>query len=170
MAVLAAILVAHVRFAAARSRPTASSPPGLKLAKTLPVGMLGGALEISHPLTRMIGGRWIEPYCSDWLATFAFRHQKASAAAGNRTEVQRFEAMEEAYFAGKKARLFDDPPQILIVHRKDGLTPRMFGKFGFQPLLDRYDRIAAADGVELYRLKAAPVALARETSPVAASD
>ncbi len=99
---------------------------------------------------------------------FATRRRPQPRATGR--EVQRFEAMEEAYFAGKKARLFDDPPQILIVHRKDGLTPRMFGKFGFQPLLDRYDRIAAADGVELYRLKAAPVALARETPPVAASD
>ena len=159
-----------MRFAASEKPADSLVAAGLEAGENPAVGMLGGALEISHPLTRMIGGRWIEPYGSDWLATFAFRHQKASAAAGNRSEVQRFEAMEEAYFAGKKARLFDDPPQILIVHRKDGLTPRMFGKFGFQPLLDRYDRIAAADGVELYRLKAVPVALARETPPVAASD
>ena len=170
LAVLTAILVAHVRFAASEKPADSLVAAGLEAGENPAVGMLGGALEISHPLTRMIGGRWIEPYGSDWLATFAFRHQKASAAAGNRSEVQKFEAMEEAYFAGKKARLFDDPPQILIVHRKDGLTPRMLGKFGFQPLLDRYDRIAAADGVELYRLKAVPVALARETPPVAASD
>ena len=38
--------------------------------------MLGGALEIGHPLARLIGGHWIEPYCSDWLATYAVRRWK----------------------------------------------------------------------------------------------
>ena len=121
--VVAAILVAHVRFAAADKPADSLVAAGLRAGDAPTVGMLGGAIEVGHPLARMIGGRWIEPYCSDWLATYAVRLERASTAAGNLPEAKRYEAMSAHYFAGKKMRLSQNPPQILIVHRDDGLVP-----------------------------------------------
>jgi hypothetical protein len=157
MAVLAAILVAHVRFASAEKPAAALVAAGLETGEAPTVGMLGGAIEVGHPLARLIGGRWIEPYCSDWLATYAVRLRRASADSGDNAGAQRFEGLLSEYFAGKKMRLLQSPPQILIVDRAGRLASEMFGKFGFRELLDLYDRIGAAEGVELHRLK--PVVL-----------
>jgi hypothetical protein len=153
-AVLAAILVAHIRFAGAEKPADALVVAGQRAGEAQTVGMLGGAIELGHPLARLIGGKWIEPYCSDWLATYAVRLVDASAESGNLAEAQRYEAMLSKYLAGKRMRLLQSPPQILIVDRRgrSRLVPDMFAKFGFQDLLDRYDLIGAAGGVELYRL------------------
>ena len=78
-AVLAAILVAHIRFAGAEKPADALVVAGLRAGEAPTVGMLGGAIELGHPLARLIGGKWIEPYCSDWLATYAVRLVDASA-------------------------------------------------------------------------------------------
>ena len=154
--VVVAVMLAHLRFAASEKPDESLVMAGRQAGGNPTVGILGGGIEIGHPLARMIGGRWVEPYCSDWPATYAFRRQ----AAGDPAEAQRYEAMASAYFAGKRSRLLDDPPQILIVDRGDRLVAAMVGRFGFQPVLDLYDRIAAAGDVELYRLKPMPVASA----------
>jgi hypothetical protein len=122
--------------------------------------MLAGGIEIGHPLARMIGGRWIEPYCSDWPAIFAIRRQRSSAAAGNEAAALRYEAMAAEYLSGKRSRLLAAPPRLLIVDRGDGLVTDMLGRFGFQALLDRYERIAAHGDVELHRQRVGPVAFA----------
>jgi hypothetical protein len=121
----------------------------------------------------MIAGRWIEPYCSDWLAVYAIRRERTFTAEGNMAEAERFQAIATRYFAEKKARLLADPPRILIVDRNDGLVSIMLEGFGFQPLLDRYNRIAVDRGVELYRLRqdVTPLTLLQEqASPVLASN
>jgi hypothetical protein len=153
--VLAAILIVHIRFAATEKPADVLVAAGLRTGGAPTVGVLASGIEIGHPLVRMIGGRWIEPYCGDWLATYAVELQRASAIVGNQAEAQRFEAMASSYLAGKSTRLLQNPPQVLIVGRDDALLPHMLGKFGFQQLLDRYDRIAAEGGVELYRLRPA---------------
>lgn len=151
--VLVAILIAHTRFAAAEKPANDLVLASMQVGEKPTVGMLGGSIEVGHPLARMIGGQWIEPYCSDWLATYALRRQRTFAKLGNAAEVERFAQMAERYFADKKMRLMQTPPQVLIVQRSDGMTSDMLARFGFQELLDRYDRTAAAGGVELYRLR-----------------
>jgi len=166
--VLVAILLAHIRFVPTEKPADELVAAGMQVGGRPTVGMLGGSIEIGHPLARMIGGQWIEPYCSDWLATYAIRRQRMFAAAGNQAEVRRFAAVESEYLADKKARLLREPPRILIVDTNDRLVADMLGRFGFQELLDRYDRIAADGGIALYRAKAVPVTPAGK--PVAGPD
>lgn len=167
-----AILLAHIRFAATEKPSDILSAAGLQEGKTPTVGMLGGAIETGHPLARIIAGRWIEPYCSDWIATYAMRREMASAATGNTAEASSFQTITERYFVEKKARLMASLPQILIVDQNDGLVSVMLDQFGFKSLLQGYDRIAADGGVELYRLRqdASILTPTPAASPASASD
>lgn len=148
---LTTILAAHMIFwptTKPANALTASLPPG----ETPTVGMLGGDIAVAHPLSRMIAGRWIDPYCSDWVAVYAVRQERALAKAGNTGEAQRFRTMTSDYLAGKKQRFISAMPQVLIVDRNDDLVSILLNDYGFQSLLDHYDRVAESGGVELYRL------------------
>lgn len=169
---LAAILLAHVRFAATEKPDehlvAAATQPG----ENPSVGMLGSGIERGHPFARMIGGRWIEPYCSDWLAAYVAHRKETLIGAGDKTGAARFMAMETDYLIAKRARLQAAPPDVLVVDRNDALVSYMLRDFGFQSVLDGYDRVAEQGSVELYRLRAG-VPTGRhviQSSPFSASD
>lgn len=149
---LAAILAGHLRFLASEKPVDALVAAAFHPGDHPTVGMLGGGIETGHPLARMINGRWIEPYCSDWIAVYAFRGEEKAAAEGNVAGARRFEAMAVQYFTEKKARLLRRLPQILIVDKRGPLVPSMLAEFGFSAILARYDRIAFTESVEIYRL------------------
>jgi putative flippase GtrA len=149
---LAAILAGHLRFLPSERPADVLVAAALRPGEHPTVGMLGGGIETGHPFTRMIDGQWIEPYCSDWIAVYAVRRERQAVAAGDMVEAKRFEAMAAQYLSDKKVRLLRRLPQILIVDKRGQLVPEMLAKFGFAPILARYDRIASSGSVEIYRL------------------
>lgn len=151
--IVVAILVAHLRFATTEKPPASLVAAALGQGRRPTVAMLGGAIETGHPLARMIGGRWIEPYCSDWIAVYAIRRERAATRAGNTREAERYMTLVAQYLYRKKAHLMQRPPQILIVDDNGSLVREMLAQFGFDSLLARYVPIGRADGVELYRLR-----------------
>ncbi len=159
---LVALFAAHLRFYPDGAPPRAFA--GLVRAEMVSptVGMLGGDIASGHPLARMIGGRWIEPYCSDWLAVYALRLEREALRQGNGARAQYFEAMMDRYLAEKRGRLEKSPPQILIVDRGDGLVGMMLAGHGFDALLANYVKLASYQKrgeeveVEVYRLVSPP--------------
>jgi hypothetical protein len=147
-----AILVAHLRFAASEKPADALVAAALRHGEQPTVGMLGGGIDAGHPLTRMINGRWIEPYCSDWIAAYAIRREKMAALIGDVAGARRFDAMAARYLTEKKARLLRQLPQILIVDRGGLLVQEMLTRLGFDTILARYDRIASKGSLDIYRL------------------
>jgi hypothetical protein len=117
------------------------------------VGGFGGDIALGHPLTRLIGGHWIEPYCADWIATFSFRKEFLARLAGDFERVQYFSQMRSAYFAEKMRRLTAAPPQVLIVPVDDELVTMMREDYGFNAFLDRYAVFAEDTEFRIYRLK-----------------
>ncbi|MDN5926753.1 MAG: hypothetical protein L0I29_06740 [Hyphomicrobiales bacterium] len=148
---VAAILVGHMRFFPSERPADALVAAAFHRDDHPTVGLLGGGIETGHPFARMIGGRWIEPYCSDWIAVYANLREQKALAAGDMASAKRFETMAAQYFTGKKARLMRRLPQILIVDKRGQLVPEMLARFGFDTILARYDRIASTDSVEIYR-------------------
>jgi hypothetical protein len=155
LAVLA-VLAAHVRFLPGGSPFNALATETRRTIDSPTVGILGGDIAAGHPLTRMIGGRWIEPYCSDWIGTFALRMISKARATGEAERSVYFHEMLETYLLGKRERLTAEPPQILIVDTGDGLVRRMLSNYGFADLLARYGKLGSAGEIAIYRLKDAP--------------
>ncbi|PLP56124.1 hypothetical protein CYK37_26720 [Mesorhizobium loti] len=153
-----ALLVAHFRFFPdpAPSRSFVASVRAETASST--VGLLGGDLAAGHPLTRMMRGHWIEPYCSDWIATYAVRLKNDALRRGDAAGAAYFQAMMNRYLEEKLDRLERSPPQILIVDRGDGLVTEMLAEHGFSNLLADYTKLASYDRpgyddpLEVYRL------------------
>jgi hypothetical protein len=151
-----AILAAHLLFFEP-AVPSLGFAAAVK-AKTSPtpsIGMLESNIDSGHPLARMIGGRWIEPYCSDWIAIFALRLQYQAESRGDMRRAGHFQAMYKRYLADKRERLMRSPPEVLIVNEDDRLVSMMLVEEGFAALLERYTKIASEDSIGVYRLKAA---------------
>ncbi|WP_353643947.1 GtrA family protein [Mesorhizobium sp. WSM2239] len=149
---LMALVAAHWRFFPdhAASRDLATAVRGQTSSPT--VGMLGGDIAAGHPLARMLGGRWIEPYCSDWIAIFALRLEDEALRQGDGERAGYFKDMLNRYLAGKRERLTEAPPEILIVDRGDRLVRMMLAEHGFDRLLANYAMTGADKELEVYRL------------------
>jgi hypothetical protein len=154
--VVIAVVVVHLRFLE-NTAPSRSFAAAIRARLPAPtVGLLGGDIAAGHPLARMIGGRWVEPYCSDWIPTFALRLAGRMQVEGDVGRAAYFEQMANEYLAAKRERLLRSPPDALIVDEDDLLVDLMIRDSGFAGVLARYVRIGADRNLAVYRRIAAP--------------
>jgi hypothetical protein len=162
---LIAVLVAHLRFFDDGVPSSRLVEPVRAQISSPTVGSLSGDIAAGHPLTRMIGGRWIEPYCSDWIATFALRLEGQALERGDAERAGYFERMLASYLAAKRERLMNAPPDVLIVDENDHLVEMMRADYGFAQLLAEYVKIGSDGGIAVYRYVKQTA-----SSPASASD
>jgi hypothetical protein len=149
---LVAIVAAHVRFFE-NAAPSSDLAKAVREHATAPtVGMLGGDIAAGHPLTRMIGGRWIELYCSDWIPVYALRLEQQMQDGGDTRRAGYYRHMYDRYLADKLARVTDSPPEVLIVDEDDFLVSMMLAEPGYAALLSRYSKVASDRRFAVYRL------------------
>lgn len=146
-----ALFVAHVPFLPGDMSPRRLADSVRAEVKDPTVAALGGDIAVGHPLTRLIGGRWIEPYCSDWIGTYALRMAGEAQSRGDGERVRYYEAMLERHLAAKLVRLQAEPPDVLIVGGGDRLVKWMLSSFGFGPFLRQYEKIAADGDIRVYK-------------------
>src|SRR5690606_6632875 len=124
-------------------RPAASLVNAIRDATVNPtVVAIGSDMAFGHPLTRMIGGRWVSRYCADWLGVFALYLKVKAVKDGDSDKAAFYQTMLET-FVDEKKREFEVRPDI-VVFRKDEpfWTARMLAEFGFSEILDEYKVIA----------------------------
>jgi hypothetical protein len=117
------------------------------------VAMLGADIAVGHPLTRQIGGRWIEQYCSDWLPRYALNRARMVEDQNAKDEAARYEKMADTYFKERLSRLLLNSPDLLIVSRKDDITKLMLEKYGFDKFLTGYSLLASEKAVDVYQIR-----------------
>jgi hypothetical protein len=151
--VFGCVLVANTRFVGTGAIPH-DFVEEIKQATTHPtVAMLGGDIAGGHPLTRMIGGRWIEPYCSDWILVDAFLLAKKAKEANDAASEKRYLQLLMDYSAKKMARFLAAPPDVILVDHGplDNGPATVLLKIGhFDSILRGYRKIADSDRMAAY--------------------
>lgn len=115
------------------------------------VGMIGMGIESGHPLTRMIDGRWISAYCSDWLGGFAAVFAYQQRAESNTVDATRLETLERNYLDAKIRELEAAKPDLMIVQKSDTFwVPHVMQRADFADFMNDYRLLAEAPTVRVY--------------------
>lgn len=117
------------------------------------VAMLGGDIAASFPLTRMIAGKWIEPYCSDWLIVFAKRLEQRAEAAHNENLREYYASLADRYAIDKLDRLERKPPDLLLVDHgtySSQVAAYFLKRPGYAAFMGSYRKLADSDRMAAY--------------------
>jgi hypothetical protein len=100
------------------------------------VSVIGTDLSIGHPLTRMVDGRWLSAYCSDWLGAFSTYLGKVAELAGDPERAAYYAATTERFIDAKLAEFTAAKPDLLLFQKEDPFwTDRLLQREAFALLL-----------------------------------
>ncbi|WP_421915028.1 hypothetical protein [Mesorhizobium sp.] len=115
------------------------------------VGQIGPGIEIGHPLTRMIGGRWISAYCSDWLGNFAAIFARQERAQGNMDRAAHYDALERDFLTAKIQEFVTGKPDLIFVQKSAPFwVDRVMKRDDFAKFMDDYRTLAEDQNVRVY--------------------
>lgn len=117
------------------------------------VALIGAGIEAGHPMTRMIGGRWIGSYCSDWLGAMAFVFGDVARAEGNAETAKRYDAMLADFVSRRSAELRQARPDIVLLQQGDGWVDAFLQQPAMAGFMDDFTQIAEDGRVRVYRRK-----------------
>ncbi|SFN57282.1 hypothetical protein SAMN03159463_00032 [Mesorhizobium sp. NFR06] len=101
-------------------KPNAELAAKVKSATQQPtIALVGTHIAAGHPLARMLGGRWISGYCSDWLGGYAFYFSVVEARNGNEEAASHYRQVADRYIDDKLAELETKQPTVIIVEKDD---------------------------------------------------
>lgn len=151
---LAAVLAANWLPFKDTQKPGAEFVASIRAAVDHPtVGLIGSGIESGHPLTRMIEGRWISAYGSDWLGGFAALFAQIERAQGNTVKAARLDALEHNFLDAKIRELETARPDLMIVQKADTFwIPRVMQRDDFARFMSDY-RLLTEDPTVLVYLR-----------------
>lgn len=115
------------------------------------VALIGPGIQAGHPLTRMIGGKWIGDYCSDWLGMLAALWGSIERQEGNASAAQRYDALLADYLKYKSNELTLGRPQVLLVQKgSEYWNDLLLSQPALTGFMDRYRFIAEDLEVRIY--------------------
>ncbi len=125
-------------------KPNAELVQTVKAAVDKPtVAQIGSDLAVGHPFSRLIGGRWVSAYSSDWPGTFALILRERAGSGG---DADRYLAIADDYTARKRSELDRLRPDLILTQNNDIFWHKiMADSDGLAPFLEAY-RPLAEDG------------------------
>ncbi len=114
------------------------------------VALVGSDIAAGHPLARMVGGRWISAYCSDWLGGIATYLSQREARNGNQAAAEHYRQVAGRYMETKLAELRTGKPSLIILQKQDPVwTSQLFARQDFVRFMADYHQIAEDDRVRI---------------------
>lgn len=114
------------------------------------IALVGSDIAAGHPLARMLGGKWISSYCSDWLGGFALYLSAIETQTGNQMAANHYRQVADRYIDGKLAELEAKRPAVIIVQKTDrGLNAELSRRQDYVGFMRDYRQIAEDDGVQV---------------------
>ena len=149
--VLTGLLVAYAPFVVSQ-KPSAGLINTVRGATVNPtVAQIGSDLAVGHPLTRMVGGRWVETHVSDWLGTSALYLFLSARLDGDVEEADRYKAMVERYATKKREEFESARPDVIAYQTNEKSWATLLeNRFGFDQIMLNYHPIAEVDDVRIY--------------------
>lgn len=151
----ATFIVAAMPFTLHYKSPGAMIETVRNAAPTNPsIAVIGGGIEVGHPFTRRVGGRWIGSYCSDWLGEFALVWKMVNGQDGRTETLPRYNAIVEDYSRAKAEQMRAANPDIVLVQKEDSIwTDPFLARQDMAGFMDRYELLTEDEGMWVYLLK-----------------
>lgn len=138
-------------------KPNAGLVAKIKAAAPQPtITLVGSDIAAGHPLARLVGGRWISSYCSDWLGDLALYLSKVEAQKGNQAAANHYGQIAERYINDKLAELEAKQPTVIIVQKTDkDWNAELSRRQDYVNFMRNYQQIAEDEGVQVLLRRAA---------------
>jgi hypothetical protein len=115
------------------------------------VALIGPGIQVGHPFTRMIGGKWIGDYCSDWLGMLAALWSSIERQEGNASAAQRYDVLLTNYLKYKSEELTLGRPRVLLVQKgSEFWNDLLLKQPALSGFLDGYRFVAEDREVRIY--------------------
>lgn len=115
------------------------------------VAVIGSGVETGHPLTRMVGGRWISAYCSDWLGGIAYSFSRTKRAENDGPDADRYEKMTQRYLDLKAKEFEAAKPDLVFLQRADETWNRhVFQQAAFSTFMQDYRFLVEDKATRVY--------------------
>lgn len=133
-------------------KPSAELVAAIRAATDRPaVGLIGSDIAAGHPLARMVDGRWLSAFCSDWLGAFETYLGRVDEVGGNPERAAHYAALTERYIEVKLAEFQANRPDLLIFQKEDTLwTRRLLDRDDFARLLSDYHFLTEDPSIRVY--------------------
>jgi hypothetical protein len=107
------------------------------------LAVIGSDVTAAHPLVRIVGGRFLSAYNSDWFGALAFTLGLEAAAQGKVEDAARYQKQSDAYLDAKYAEFANHNYDLIVVQQDDPLwTNHVLGQARFAALLSAYHPVA----------------------------
>ncbi|WP_217576380.1 hypothetical protein [Mesorhizobium sp. GbtcB19] len=132
-------------------KPNAELVAKIKAAVQQPtVALVGSDIAAGHPLTRMVDGRWISSYCSDWLGATALYFFLVETRNGNKVAANHYRQITDRYINDKLAELQAKQPAVIIVQKADkNWIAELSRQQDYVDFMRNYQQIAEDDEVQV---------------------
>ncbi|MDX8440920.1 hypothetical protein [Mesorhizobium australafricanum] len=121
-------------------RPNSAVVAAIRAATFEPtVAIITPDLDTAHPLSRMIGGRFVSAEALDWVGQVAAARYQQTILDGDTIGAAHYQAIMTRYAEGKRQEFERLRPDLIITKIDDGpWTRQLVGHFGFDRILAGY--------------------------------
>ena len=146
----ASIICAAIPFMQTQ-KPSAELVAKIRAAVQQPtITLVGSDIRAGHPLARMVGGRWVSSYCSDWLGAYALHFSRVEARSGNMAAANHYRQIADRYIDDKLAELETKQPTVIIVQKTDkDWNAELSRREDYVNFMRNYQQIAEDDEVQV---------------------
>ncbi|MEF0942381.1 hypothetical protein [Rhizobium sp. BR 362] len=115
------------------------------------LGVIGSDIAAAHPLSRMVGARFLSANNGDWFGALAFVLAKEASAKGDVADATRLQKQSDAYLDAKYAEFASHNYDLIVVQQDEPLwTDHVLGQPRFAALLADYHPIAKDERFTVY--------------------
>lgn len=115
------------------------------------VAIITPDLDTAHPLTGMIGGRFVSAEAHDWIGQVAAARYEEAALGGDAIRAAHYQTIMTRYAEGKRQEFERLRPDLIVMKIDDGpWTRQLIGHFGFDRLLAGYRVLLERGRLRIY--------------------
>lgn len=117
------------------------------------VASIGADIALGFPFTRLVGGRWLSTYNSDWAGGYAhlrLKNEKEQLSGKDRSWLESFVT---EFIAFKTRELLEDRPDVIVSKTSGAWIDRIYSDPGFRNVMASYEIMAGNSDVTVWRRK-----------------
>jgi hypothetical protein len=149
--VLVGVVAAFLPFSTV-DKPTPALVMAIRAATDRPtVSVISSYMSTGHPLTRMIGGKFVSTHVGDWLGALSSVLSKRAERSGDSAAAAHYKAIMVRYAVSKREEFERLKPDLIVFQKHDApWTSQLVDHFGFDAILANYIVLIEDDDVRIY--------------------
>ncbi len=117
------------------------------------VASIGADIALGFPFTRLVDGRWLSTYNSDWAGGYAHLRLKNGEEDLSGEDRSWLEAFVAQFIAFKTSEFLEDRPDVIVSKTSGPWIDRIYSDPGFSTVMASYEIMAQNPDVTIWRRK-----------------